>query len=266
MSQPNISRSLLNSLLPDGPLWEPKSGGDFDLFLDGISGGIETIRIALEQLAFIRDPYRTPILSDLEKEYGIITKDNISTEDRIAQLATKIYERSGTGSKDNLQNALQRAGFDVLVHSNSPAIDPAILLDQNFQLVLGDPLNAFIGDPNAYFGRAGGYLLVNGPIYTRRPAYLGLGDPLNAFIGDPNAVIGFFIGLIRKEKTYNIPTNPDAWPFIFFVGGPAVRGGSGELVSIESAEILSQRRQEFENIILSYKPVFTWAGMIITYI
>ena len=242
MSQPNISRAFLNSLLPEGPLWNPKPGGDFDLFLDGISEGIETVRIALEQLAFIRDPYKTPILSDLEKEYGIITKDNVSVDDRIAQLATKIYDRSGTGSKDNLENALQRAGFDVLVHSNSPAVDPALFITNDL-------------------------LLVNGPIFTRRPAYLGLGEPLNAFIGDPNAVIGFFIGLIKDQvKTYNIPTDPDTWPFIFFVGGAATYGGGGELTSIANAQVLTQRRQEFENIILAYKPVFTWAGILVTYI
>lgn len=265
MSQYNISRALIDALFPDGPPWYPEKDGDFDLFLNGISQGIETIKIFLEKLAFVRDPYSTLILSDLEREYGIITKDNISVEIRIMQLAVKIYERGGTGSPDNLENALRNAGFDVYVHPNDPAIDPAILLNQIFQLVLGDPLNAFIGDPGAYFGRVGGYLLVNGPIYTRRPAYLGLGDPLNAFIGDPNAVMGFFLSLIIKEKKYVIPVDPDTWPFIFFVGGPATRGGSGELISIENGEVPAERKQEFENIILAYKPIFTWAGIIVTY-
>lgn len=265
MSQLNISRALLNSLLPEGPIVTPKIDGDLDKFLDGISLGIENTKLFLKKLADIRNPYNTSILSDLEKEYGIITKDNISEEIRIMQLATKIYETAGTGSKDNLENALQRAGFDVLVHSNSPAVDPAIFLDQAFQLVCGDPLNAFAGDPNAYCGRVGGYLLVNGAIFTRRPNYLSIGDPLNAFAGDPICMTGYFLSLIKEVKEYEIPDDPDTWPFIFFVGGPATRGGSGELTDIETADVPSERRQEFENIILSYKPIFTWAGLIINY-
>lgn len=265
MSQLNISRALLNSVLPEGPILTPKADDDLDKFLDVISAGIEDIRIFLEKLAYIRDPYNTFTFSDLEKEYGIITKDNISEEVRIAQLVTKIYEKAGTGSKDNLENALQRAGFDVLVHSNSPAVDPAIFLDQAFQLVCGDPVNAFCGDPNAYCGRVGGYLLVNGAIFTRRPAYLSVGDTLNAFAGDPVCVSGYFLGLIKEEKEYSIPSDPDTWPFIFFVGGEATRGGSGELTDIETADVPTERRQEFENIILAYKPIFTWAGLIINY-
>lgn len=265
MSQLSISRALLNSLLPEGPIVTPKIDGDLDKFLDAISLSIEDVKIFLEKLSDIRNPYITPILLDLEKEYGIITKDNISEEIRIAQLAAKIYEIAGTGSEDNLENALQRAGFDVLVHSNSPAVDPAIFLDQVFQLVCGDPVNAFAGDPNAYCGRVGGYLLVNGTIFSRRPKYLSVGDSLNAFAGDPVCVTGYFLALIKEIKEYEIPDDPDAWPFIFFVGGQAIRGGSGELTDIETADVPSERRQEFENIILSYKPIFTWAGLIINY-
>jgi len=268
MSQPNISRRLLNALLPDGPPWYPKKNEDFDKFLNGLSLNIENLLLYLEQLSNVRNPYNIPIelLPDLEKEYGIITKNNISIETRRMQLAVKIYTNGGTGSPDDLQNALRGAGFDVYVHPNDPAIDPAILLDQNFQVTIGDPVSAYIGDPNAYFGKFGGYLLVNGSIFTRRPKYLGIGDPVFAYIGDPNAQIGYFLGLEINEKTYNIPTDSDTWPFIFFVGGQAARGGSGELISIENAEIPAERQSEFENIILRIKPVFTWAGIIVTYV
>jgi len=268
MSTPDISRAMINALLPDGGIWNPEKDGDFDRFLNGLSLCVEDVIFRLEKLNTIRDPHNIPniLLSDLEREYGIVTKTNISVETRRMQLAAKIYERGGTGSPDDLENALRDAGFDVYVHPNDPAVDPAIFLNQNFQVTIGDPLNAYIGDPGAYFGRVGGYLLVNGPIVTRRIGYLSIGDPINAYIGDPAASIGYFLGTAAEEKEYNIPTDPDTWPFIFFVGGPAARGGLGQLVIIQRAEIPAERKSEFEAIILQYKPIFTWAGIIVTYI
>lgn len=228
----NISRAFLNSILPEGDLWIPEDGKDLDLFLEGLSEIIENPREFLEKLAFIRDPQNTPIFSDLEKEFGIVTKNNIPIADRISQLTAIIYERGGTGSDDNLESALQRAGFDLYVHSNSPAVDPDIFLNEAFQVVLGDPINAFIGDPNAYLGRTGGYVIVNG-IYD-----------------------------------YDNPISLDSelWPFVFFVGGEATRGGGGEIIDIERGEVLTQRRNEFEKIILTYKPAFTWAAIIVDFI
>jgi len=287
MSLSNVSRRMIDGLLPPGPLWVPEKDGDLDLFFDGLSLSMEDARVFLEKLKYIRDPYNTPILSDLEREYGIITKDTLTEEERIAALAVKIYEKGGTGSEDNLESALR--GFDVQVHQNSPAVDPNIILNQTYQLVAGDPLNAYVGDPGAYCGQAGGYLLVNGPIYSGVPVYLGLGDP-NAYVGDPLAVTGYFQGLRPVEKTYNIPTDPDSWPFIFFVGGDATRADvvevvtsdgknvvtstgvqvttseQGQLLSIEPVEIPANRRQEFETIILTYKPLFTWAGLVVVYV
>jgi len=240
MSTPDISRAMINALLPDGDIWNPEKDGDFDRFLEGLSLCIEDARSYLEQLGFFRDPYNISeeMLQDLEKEYGIVTKTNVSVETRRMQLAAKIYERGGTGSPDDLKNALINAGFNVYVHPNDPAVDPAIFLDQSFQVTIGDPLNAYIGDPGAYFGRFGGYLLVNGPIIVTG--------------GD--------------EKEYNIPTDPDAWPFIFFLGGIAIRNVSGQLIEIFRAEIPAERKSEFESIILQYKPIFTWAGIIVTYV
>lgn len=233
MSLSNISRALLNTLLPDGIPWNPEKDGDFDRFLDGLSLCLEDVRIYLEQLGYVRDPYNIPVelLPDLEKEYGIITKTNISEETRRMQLAAKIFTRDSNGSVDDLEGALRAAGFDVYVHSNSPAVNPQNFLNLNFQVTIGDPVTAYLGDPNAYFGRAGGYLLVNG-----------------------------------RDENYSTPLDSDTWPFIFFVGGPAARGVLGQLAIIVRAEIPSERQAEFEKIILQYKPVFTWAGLVVTYV
>lgn len=262
----NFTRSIINALLPPGPKWNPSTGLDFDLWLNGLSESFDDNLLFLEQLALLRDPRLTPNLEDLEREYGITTKTNLSESVRRENLNVKIYSRGGTGSKDNLQDSLERAGFMVQVHENSPAVDPSLFLDQAFQLTLGDTNNAYIGDPNAYLGRIGGELLVNGAVFTQRPIYLSELNGQNAYIGDPLMGLGYFTELYKEKQEFPIPTDPDSWPFIFFVGGDATRDGTGALTNIEQADIESEKREEFENIILAYKPMHSWAGLIISYI
>jgi len=264
MSQYSISRSVLNALLPPG--WNIKQDGDFDKLLEGIAENKEVTREFLISLATLRNPQKTQYLSDLEKEYGLMTRNNLTEQVRRDRLSVRAYERDRNGSWEDLQNALQNSGFNVQVHENSPAVDPAIFLNQAFQMVAGDPLNAFAGDPGAYCGQIGGILLVNGEIFDQIPLWLMgcAGD--NAYAGDPLAYAGYYLELQKNLITYEIPADPFDWPYIFFVGGDATRGGSEELTDIELAEVPIERKCEFENIILRYKGLHAWAGLIIIYV
>jgi hypothetical protein len=273
MSQRSISRAALDSLLPPGLDVEPES--DLDNLIEGIAENKESVRSFLATLANLRNPYKTQYLADLEKEFGFMTRTNLTHAVRRARLAARMYSRGGTGSKDNLQKstglvlgALDAAGFDVQVHENNPAVDPAIFLDQAFQMVAGDPNNAYAGDPNAYCGRIGGELLVNGPIYDQRPLYLiECGNTDCAYAGDPNAYAGYYLELIKTQKVYITPANPANWPLVFFVGGDATRDPvTDELTDIQRAQVPAEREQEFKNIILRIKPVHTWAGLLIDYV
>ncbi len=264
MSQRSVSRAVIDDLLPPG--WDIKSDDDLDKLLEGLAENKEVIRLALNKLSKIRNPQKTDYLSDLEKEYGLLTRTNLSEQVRRDRLAVRMFERGGTGSKDNLQTALTRAGFDVQVHENSPAVDPAIFLVQAFQMVAGDPVNAFAGDPFAYAGQIGGELLVNGPIFSQRPLYLmEAGGTPTSFAGDPLAYAGYYLDVTKIPITYEIPTDTRDWPLVFFVGGDATRNPSGELTDIEIAEVPIEREDEFKNIILRYKPVHSWAGLIVIY-
>lgn len=226
MSQHSINRAAIDALLPpDG--WNPAQDLGYDQFLEGLANSFTDIKSFLQSLAVVRDPLLTQFLADLEREYGVITKETLTEEERREQLAALVYKSESNGSKTNLQTALQNAGFNVQVHENSPAVDPAIFLNENFQITVGDPDNGYVGDPEAYLGR--------------------------------------YNNLSRVPIQYPIPTDPDTWPLIFFVGGDATRDGSGALTNIEQGFIPANRIEEFENIILSVKPLHTWAGMIITY-
>jgi hypothetical protein len=254
----------LDALMPPGSIWRPKSGGDFDNFQEGLADSIEDVREDLDDLSEVRRPSTTTVLSDLEKEYGLTTDPNLSEAVRRMQLASKKFPKIRNGSKDHLQDALDAAGFNVQVHENSPAVDPAIFLDQAFQMVAGTT-NAVAGNQDAFAGRVGGELLVNGDLIIQTPAYIMQAGGVNAFAWNAQAVAGRFDVFNQNIFQYEIPTDPNDWPLVFFVGGDAIRDGSGALTEIQLADVPNERKLEFKRTILKIKPTHSWAGLIIDY-
>lgn len=263
-------KDILASLLPDGAIWRVAEGLGFDKLLDGMGANEERAREFLAELAYIRDPYRTPLLSDLEKEYGIKTNENISEADRRSQLAGVIYARRANGSRDFLQGQLQQAGFDLYVYENAPAVDPAALIYGQSQAYCGDPL-AQCGEPLAQCAFFSGELLVNGKIGTTRIDYIvQCGEPLSQ-CGEPTAQCGNYSGVTFVPLEYEIPSGATVqverwWNMIFFVGGAVTRGGSGEILSIEFVNIPIQNRNVLRQLILKYKPMHSWAAMAVNWI
>jgi hypothetical protein len=107
--------------------------GGLAQLIAGMSDSWEALRQVLATVGSIRDPYKTPILSDLEKEYGITTDTTISEADRRDKLAAVKYARAGTATIDDMQIALDRAFPDLFtVYDNDPAQNPSLLLSDNF--------------------------------------------------------------------------------------------------------------------------------------
>lgn len=254
-------RAVLNAkVIPEGSAWNVAPGEDWDNLYDGIADNWEEVRSFLSELDCIRDPACTPFLADLEREFGVFTNPNLTEQQRRDQLTPVVFNRSSNGSVDAMQTALTGAGFDVQVHENSPAVDPAIFLDQSFQMV-ADGAAAFAGNQDAFAGRVGGELLVNGEIFTTDRLWESVAGTM--FAGTAGA--GEYTDLLRTKIEYPIPIDPDDWPMVFFVGGDATRGGGGELTDIELAEVPAEQESEFKRIILKFKPMHSWAGLIITY-
>ena len=258
----SLMRSVIDVITPRGSAWSVAPDEDWDKLYDGIALNWEEVREFLAELKSIRDPALTSFLADLEKEFGVFSNPILTEQQRRDQLTPIVFNRSFNGGLDNLEDALQAAGFDVQVHSNSPAADPALFLDQNFQMV-ADGGNAFAGRPDAFAGRSGGELLVNGEIFTSRKVIIPVAG--NLFAGDGQTA-GEYIDLERTEITYNIPTDPADWPLVFFVGGDATRNGSGALTEIQLADVMSAQESEFKRIILKYKPIHSWAALIINFV
>ena len=105
-------------------------------------------------------------------------------------------------------------------------------------------------------------MLVNGDIFKTDRLYTsGIGT---AFMGDGTSM-GEYEDLQRTKIEYPIPADPDDWPMVFFVGGDATRDGSGFITDIELAEVPSEQETAFKRIILKYKPINSWAALIVTY-
>lgn len=268
MSDTTFDRRVVDSTFPpDCPLYDPAPGGNMDAVFDAEGEIVTYIRTNIKSLAYMRDPLQTPCLSDLELDLGITPADNLSEDERRELLRPIRYPRKTTGNDDDLQELLDKAfGVGVLfVYNNSPdgpAIDPAMILDEAFQMQAQNGTNYYAGNTEAYAGRIGGYLLVNGDIFIRRRAAYGAG---NLWAGNDIAKAGYFTELARDPIVYPIPTDPTTWPLIFFVGGPATFNPDGSIDEINRAQIPAAQRNRLNDIILKFKGLYTWCGVVVEF-
>ena len=266
-----FSRAIINALMPSGSAWEPEADDDYDFLLNGIGENSDAVHDDLDELRYLRDPARTSILEDLEKEYAVVPSATATEAERRERLAVVMFRRSELPTYESLEDKLQDAGFDVYVHANSPAVDPALFLAQAFQMTAGDILpggnDAQAGEAEAYCGQVGGELLVNGEFFEQEPNYIALCDEAEVQCDEAIALAGNFDSINLIPIEYEIPTEAGYWPLIFFVGGLATRDPiTDEITDIDIAEVPIERRLEFRRIILKYKPMFAWAGLIVVYV
>lgn len=264
----SFMRLVIDKLYPSGAPYSPVPEGNLYNFRNGVADCLEYIRESIKDLAFIRNPKKTPYLSDLEREYGIKTDSKLSESERIKTLEANIYRAKTTGNVDDLQILLDKAGFDLFVYQNSPAVDPTIFLDQKFQMVAGGE-NAYAGHipagggaSDAFAGRIGGELLVNGVSYNQTPAYYGAGT---VYAGNDTAKAGYFESINLEEIKNTVPTDSNSWPFIFFVGGPATFNENGSLKTLEQGFVSSEMEATLKTLILKFKPLHSWCGLAVTF-
>lgn len=261
---PNISRAMVDALLPKGKIWISKVDGGLDLFLDGVAENWEAIRTQLNALAYIRDADLTTYLDDMEREYGLIYDSSLSDSERRARLKNAITDNQGYGTAWDMQAKLRAAGFDnIYVYQNDPPVDVNDYVNILTAIHFGGASYGF-GNSNTYFSFAGGELIVNGQIY-----YNG------------------------SRVYYSVPTNDQYWANFFFVGGLAtfsdiieplnyfgktvsMFGGSGvafginqtlsEITAISLIDIPYSRQEELRRLIVKYKPIHSWGILLVSWI
>jgi hypothetical protein len=182
---------VLRTLFPKGPIWAFKAFGHADKLVETIGDAKEIIRDYLKSLTHIRTPDATPILADLEREYGITPASSLTEADRRSILAGYVYAKAGSG-KDDLQARLHAAGFtDLYVHHNDPLVNPSYYAGGLWSAVCAHE-DTVCGNQECYCGQlgVGGYVLANGPVY------------------DDNGNL----------HEYVIPAGSSTWPMVFFIG------------------------------------------------
>ena len=234
----------------------------FTKFIEGLTALPADFRQYIDEIWLDIFPDTTRSIELWEKQWGIITPA-LDIETRRANVDT-LWKLSGGQDQPYIEATLRAAGFDVYVHENNPPVDPDNFLSGIFVLQAGG-LNAYAGRQDAFAGRTGGELLVNGPILTNVALILAIAGGNNSFAGNINMNASYFEELTTFDKTYQITDDPDLWPYFFFVGGTATRNASHELTAIDYAEIAPEREDEFKALLLKLKPAQSWAGLIINF-
>ena len=231
-----LSKEIIRSLMPEGALWSAEDDAGLDLLLDGVADNHEAVKDYLAGIARLRDPLNTPILADLETEYGVEPDDSIANSLRRERLLATKTAGNSDGTLEFMQEKLNAAGFPLTVYANDPVIDPGLVVSFSPNSITGNE-DALFGKDGAIFGTKNGYLLVNGPIYYN-----------------------------QAEVEYTIPPS-NYWPMVFFIGGEATQNVlTGAIELIEPVNIPVSRKNELIRLIIKYKPMHSWCGLVVRYI
>ena len=209
-------------------------------FIEGLTALPDDFRTYIDNIYFDLFPDTTRAIELWENEFGIVP-DTTDLATRRQNVDNRWKLKGGQGP-DYIENTLVNAGFPVQVHENIPPVDPSTLISNNDLLVNG-PIVIFIG-----------------------PEYLIVAGGQNSFAGNNKAFSGYFEDITDPVlKEYEIPTDPDTWPYFWFIGGNATRNVSNELTNIDRVVIPLEDINEFITLILKIKPVHTWVGLAIDF-
>ena len=258
----SLLKKAIDAVWPKGSAWGQKIGGGMEGLLLGVGDSLELVRTKLATLANVRNPELTAQLDELEIDFGVVPDPTLTDAVRRSRLAARINAEQAAGTRDRMERELQAAGFDLFVYANDPAINP-LQFATSFATVAGGD-EAFAGEPSAVAEVFIAAILVNGNAIRTVAVWLTVAGGGEAFAGEPSAVAEQ-AGFIDVPIDYDVPSDPATWPLMFFVGGPATFGGSGELVTIDVAQVPALRKIELEQTVLRLKPLHTWAVMMVVY-
>lgn len=261
-----LLKEHLKSSLPPGIFWTPY--GDFSSLIDALAERLAPFYEMAVATACIRSPEETYLLDDLIDEYGVEIFSTLTDEEKRAllKLAKKGVKEPGLG---DLQVALQSAGFPVQVHRNGPtATNPANFIGDAIPAMVADNESSVADNEDAYAGNIGGIdVLVNGLVQATVPIVEATAGYENMVADNEVAVADYFEDFELVSFGYDL-TVDDAtrWNQVYFIGGDATRAVDGELIDVLYVDIPSERKNEFELLVLKYGPGEGWAGLFINYV
>ncbi len=263
--------NTIKHLLPRAKAWSVTINKRLKQFFEGLGYGLNGVRTFADLVFLDMFPDTTREIPAWEKQFGIIDNGSTIEADRRTRLnvAWKLHK---INTREQIENALQDAGFSVYVHEWwVPGTEPALgvhgaaTVRNPKQVLFGHDVDcgealAACGEGFAECGgtlaSVLGYVLVNKISVLSRNLTALCGEPLAA-CGEESAGCGEYTQIIETDKTYTIPDDPAYWPYFIYIGGQTF----GTFANVDN-----DRREEFENLCLKICPAQHWLGMLITYI
>lgn len=266
-----IFLSLFKHLLPRSRVWNITTDSNLRKFFLGLTWLPQMAREYIDALWWDQFAAYTTRLDAQERQWGL--PPMVGTDQaRRGRLAARKADTGGQ-SLAYIQAQLRGLGFDVYVHpwfESDPVVPPAPAVARDPRLYLagdtymvryrgeaGEPL-AEAGEPTAAAGDTvgpAGYALVN-ILETIQPLYTGLAGEPWMEAGEPDAEAGAFDIFEWIRHNYRVPSDPDAWRFFAYIGGPDFPG---------QANVPAARRKEFEAAALKLCPARLWLGLLVNY-
>jgi len=225
---------LFQHLLPTGEAWRTTTDKYLRKLFEGLSGIGSDAKAFLDLVYLDLFPSTTRQLTEWERFYGLAPTIPTTETARRKALAAE-WQATGGQSAWYIQSVLQTAGFDVYAHSawesETPpfvARDPRDWLEASVlgQTQCGEPL-AQCGEPEAVCGAT----LIGAPTYL-------VNLDLTSRVAPP------------------LPSNPVFWPHFLYIGGETF----GDFVTLPT-----ERRHEFERLVLKLRPTHNWVGLFIDF-
>jgi hypothetical protein len=248
--------NLFKRLLPDSRAWSLIVDKLLRKFFESLSISLgDDVKLYYDQIYQDLFPATTRELQAWNLQFGL-PDNGLSEGDQRTRLAAA-WQAQGGQSPRYIQDTLQNAGFPVYVHewwvpgSDPPIVRNPFAVIQALGIGCGEP-SAECGEPimecgNSFFA-GGGYTLVNKIYRAVRISLAECGD-VGSECGEPIMGCGNFAGYRFERQVYELPTDPDLWPYFVYIGGETF----GEV-----AQIPASRIEEFEDLCLKIVPEHLW--------
>jgi len=258
-----MSLRMFQHLLPTARAWRLTVDKKLRRFFEGLTGLISQIKQHLDLVWLDIYPQTTRELDSWENQWGL-PSTTLTTQERRDRL-DGAWKALGGQSPSYIQISLRDAGFNVYVHEWWRAI-------YVYSTECGEP-SAECGEPSAECGGIIGTLDPITPVPRDPSEFLkDDGSPYGYFLncggsvaisggslaicGAANGISGGLLVNKPAKIVYQIPTNPEQWPYVMYIGAQIY----GRRASIPVA-----RREEFEALCLKLCPAQQWIGLIVEY-
>lgn len=259
---------MYQHLLPDGEATDTVPDKQLREYYEGMSNSWDDVKEFYDDIWLDLYPQTTRELEAWEDQFNLTGANAITEQQRRDRLAGAWSAQGGQDPK-YIQDTIQAAGFNVYIHEfwELPKVYPPVVRNPNlyindsllpvYTMEAGEPL-AQAGETNAEAGDSLGglgYLLVNKIRTSTKNLVMLAGEDI-AEAGEPLAEAGQFDTFIFGFVQYEIPGDPDTWPYFLYFGAETFP---------DTAIVPAARRNEFETLVRRITPAQQWLGMLIQY-